>query len=110
MAWLPWLVVGAMFALSAWAFPRVPAHARLPMQWGLDGKVGWRAPRVIALLFAPTLALAILALTAVVADADPQGGAIALTIAAAFGVAHVVHVVLALRDVAAQSKQPRGRA
>ena len=34
---------------------RFRAEPRLPMQWGLTGKVNWSAPRRVALAFMPVL-------------------------------------------------------
>lgn len=39
---------------------RFRGEARLPMQWGLTGKVNWSAPRHLALAFMPVLAVALL--------------------------------------------------
>lgn len=45
-----WIVAMALIASAtrgAWA--RLPADARLPMQWGLGGKPNWRAGKPLAL-------------------------------------------------------------
>ncbi len=60
--------VALLIAMSLRANRRFEADPRLPMQWWLDGKVTWTAPRPIALAFTPVLAVvclsAIVALTA----------------------------------------------
>lgn len=48
--------VAVLAAMSLQAAKRLPRSARLPMQWGFDGRPTWRAPRDLALAFTPTLA------------------------------------------------------
>lgn len=50
---------------------RFRSAARLPMQWGLTGKVTWSAPRAIALAFMPVLAVALLGFVTVMAMTVP---------------------------------------
>lgn len=50
---------------------RFRSAARLPMQWGLTGKVTWSAPRPIALAFMPVLAVALLGFVTVMAMTVP---------------------------------------
>jgi len=51
-----------MTLLSRRAMPRLAHRDRLPMQWGLDGRPTWYAPRLVALFFAPALATLCLAI------------------------------------------------
>ncbi|MFE8107810.1 hypothetical protein [Sphingomonas melonis] len=44
---------------------------RLPMQWGLTGKVNWSVPRPVALAFMPVLATALLGFVTVMAMTVP---------------------------------------
>jgi len=104
-AWLPWALVALMFVTSAWAFTQTPDGARLPMQWGIRGAVNWRAPRVIALLFAPVLAIITLGILFALAGARVCELAWLPTfIAAVFVIAHGIYVFFALRDVNAVNK------
>lgn len=48
--------VAVLAAMSRQAAKGLPRSARLPMQWGFDGRPTWRAPRDLALAFTPTLA------------------------------------------------------
>ncbi|WP_415288852.1 hypothetical protein RSD66_02385 [Brevundimonas sp. S1H14] len=48
--------VAVLAAMSRQAARGLPRSARLPMQWGFDGRPTWRAPRDLALAFTPTLA------------------------------------------------------
>src|SRR5687767_16007670 len=97
---LPWVMVGLMFAASALAFAQLPGEARLPMQWGIRGQVTWRAPRAVALLFAPVLAVLILGfITALAGPRVAEMTGLTISIALVFVVAHALHVFLALRDV-----------
>ncbi len=100
MTWLPWVLVVLMLAASAAAYVRAPAGVRLPMQWGLDGVPGWRAPRVLAVLFSPVLAVLVL-LLAQTLSAVGRGTWISVAIMVTFAAAHVGHLVFALRDVEA---------
>ena len=48
-----YLVAAAL--LARWADRRLAAHDRLPMQWGLNGRPNWYAPRRPALIATPLL-------------------------------------------------------
>ena len=106
-ALFPWVAVALMFAASAFAFLQVPADARLPMQWGIRGDVTWRAPRAVALLFAPVLALFILGFIASLAGprAEQLSG-LTSGIALVFLTAHGLYVYFALRDVQGGRAEP----
>ena len=93
--------VAVLSVLSVWAGRRFAAHERLPTQWGLDGRPVWYAPRLVALGFAPALAVITLtaaALLILVPDqADPSGAA-PLALVVVMGVvwiaAHTLHLWL----------------
>ncbi|MBN8605697.1 MAG: hypothetical protein J0L81_02160 [Caulobacterales bacterium] len=99
--WLPWVMVIIMFVASAFAYAQTPPGAQFPMQWGLTGRVGWRAPRALAVLFSPLLAIAILALAGGVAPELAVGEAFPhrMLIAVVFLIVHAGHLFFALRDV-----------
>jgi uncharacterized membrane protein len=99
--WLPWAIVAIMFVASAFAYAQAPAGAQLPMQWGIAGRVGWRAPRAVAVLFSPLLAIAVLAFTSGVAPdlAAREAFPHRMLIAVVFLIAHLGHLFFALRDV-----------
>ncbi len=59
-----------LLALSARADRVYNAHDQLPMQFGLNGAVGWSAPRRWALSFSPALAVFILVPTALVGASE----------------------------------------
>jgi hypothetical protein len=83
----------AMLAISGIAYMIFPAGARVPMQWGLDGKPTWAAPKLIGVLFSPILSLLVLSFASA---NDPQKVTSVLPmIAGAFLVFHVLHLVLA---------------
>jgi uncharacterized membrane protein len=63
------VIVVAMFALAAWAWPQAPAS--LPVHWGIDGTPDRWGGRVEGLLLMPALAAGILALTALLPRVDP---------------------------------------
>ena len=56
--------VAALAAMSIRAGRGVPQGQGLPMQWGLDGRPNWFAPRNLALAFTPVLAALVLIPTA----------------------------------------------
>jgi len=85
-----------MLLLSGAAFIASPSGVRLPMQWGLNGRPTWRAPRLMAVLFAPALATAILLITSSFAA---NAHWVAMSVAAIFVVVHAGHLYFALRDV-----------
>lgn len=98
-------MVALMFVTSAWAFTQTPDGARLPMQWGIRGDVNWRAPRAIALLFAPVLAIITLGFLFALAGARiGELGWLPMFIAAVFVITHGIYVFFALRDVNAHNK------
>ncbi|MEH6663328.1 MAG: hypothetical protein V7678_00630 [Brevundimonas sp.] len=49
------LYLAAAALLGRWADRRLAAHDRLPMQWGLNGRPNWHAPRRPALIITPLL-------------------------------------------------------
>jgi hypothetical protein len=80
----------AMLALSGVACMMFPPGARVPMQWGLDGKPTWTAPKLIGVLFSPALALLVLTLV----SANDSQKMKSLT-AIGFLVVHLLHLALA---------------
>ena len=52
---LVFIYLGAVALLGRWADRRLAAHDRLPMQWGLNGRPNWYAPRRPALILTPLL-------------------------------------------------------
>jgi len=53
-----WLAIAIMVGCSLYFGPRIKSH-RVAMQWGLDGKPTWTAPKSVALWL--TIAFALLA-------------------------------------------------
>jgi hypothetical protein len=47
----------ALAAMSVGAHRALPAAEKLPMQWAVDGRVTWYAPRALALTFLPVLSI-----------------------------------------------------
>ncbi|MEQ1865375.1 MAG: hypothetical protein ABL996_12105 [Micropepsaceae bacterium] len=98
------LVVISLAALS-----KLPADARLPMQWGVRGKPTWFASRGVALGFTPALACTVFAimLTPGVVDGEailkPALSASLNFVAGVFVVVHLVHIWFAIRHVKRQS-------
>ncbi len=91
------LAIIASTAQSAWK--RIPKGARIPMQWGLDGKPTWRASKALGLLAIPALAILILlsfTLTQLTYRVEGEGAVIVLcvraTLAAALALSQLVHL------------------
>ena len=94
-----------MAILSGAAARRIASRVKVPMQFGLDGKPMWSAPRRLALLFAPSLAagfglfLTYMAHTTNTGDLTKQAlslGTSRVGMALAFVVAHMAHLAIAL--------------
>jgi len=71
------LAVGLMgFAISVLlaviANSRFGELERLPMQWGVSGRINWTAPRVPALAFAPVLYAVLAGIFIWAAEHDPE--------------------------------------
>lgn len=54
-------VIGFMITciIALWANRRFAHLSRLPMQWGIDGRVNWSAPRHMALATIPLIYLVV---------------------------------------------------
>lgn len=97
------VALGWMTLRSRDALRRFARHERLPMQWGLDGRPTWRAPRTIALFFTPVLAAVSLTIPLILFAALPVGSArtaqsdevlltVTLSMALAYAAAHAGHL------------------
>ena len=96
MVLLSILFVLATFLASFIAKDRLPPADRLPMQWGLNLRPTWDAPRALALLFTPLLSAAATAVTWAIAGEEQFA---TLIIAAAFFAAHLFHLWLIRRHL-----------
>jgi hypothetical protein len=94
-----------MAILSAAAAPAIGPGVKLPMQFGLDGKPVWSAPRRFGLLFAPALAaffglfltyMAHRAHTGTLTQEALSLGTARVGMAATFVIAHLIHLSIAL--------------
>ena len=91
--------VAVLVAISVGANQRLGNLTEIPMQWGLDGKPIWYAPRRLALAFTPAIGAIVLvavALKTVVAHGKP--GTI-LVVAAAIVLAHLLHLAIMVRTL-----------
>lgn len=111
------VALGWMIVRSRDALRRFARHDRLPMQWGLDGRPTWRAPRAIALFFTPVLAAVSLAIPLALFAAVPAGSArqgesdaalltVSLGMALAYVAAHAGHLWAIGRWDRAQASRP----
>ena len=101
----------ALVAVSLAAVVILPANARLPMQWGLNGKPTWYASKLVALSFTPILACIVFAalLAPMLLGEDgtskPNLDASMRVAAGIFLIVHVIHVWLAIRHVKRQASR-----
>lgn len=98
------LAIIAATAQGAWK--RIPPGVTLPMQWGLNGKPTWRAPKALGLLFIPVIATAILlsfTLTQATFTTDPTQAMmiflIRATTAALLALAHLFHLRFVIKTL-----------
>jgi uncharacterized membrane protein len=63
------LLIGAMFAAAAWAWPQLPD--RLPIHWNIHGEVDGWGNKFMGLLFVPLIVLGIYLLMVIVPRFDP---------------------------------------
>jgi len=96
--------VAVLAAMSAWAARTMSADLRLPMQWGLDRRPTWRAPRNVALAFTPVLtALTLIptALASLLGSLEGAGSGVYFGVLTGMGVswigAHALHLWLLAR-------------
>jgi uncharacterized membrane protein len=99
-----WLILGGMFALTAWAWSRVPDQ--VPVHWNLAGEVDRYGGKAEGLLLVPVLAIGLYGLFRVLPRLDPAGAnyarfrgaydVIRLAVIGLLGVAQVVVVGAAL--------------
>lgn len=61
-----------MGAVTLFAWDRIPAGARLPVHWGIDGQPDDWAPKEIALLIVPALAVALSLVFVVLPFVEPR--------------------------------------
>jgi hypothetical protein len=94
-------IILATVFVSLLADRRFAGVARLPMQWGLNGRPTWTAPRGFALAFIPALSVAVFccqqAIQGVTARPGPGFEPIVLT--GTFFVINIVYVFLLRRAV-----------
>jgi hypothetical protein len=85
-------------AMSLGAHRVLPDVEKLPMQWAVDGRVTWYAPRALALTFLP--ALAIVTLTVVSRLAGDEDIRIGLWVASvSFVLGHALYLWLTWRHL-----------
>lgn len=86
--------VTVLVLVSLSAGRRLRHLAELPMQWGMDGKPTWSAPRHVALAFMPTVGALIMLAIALRGSISP--GTVCV-VAASFIAAHILHLTLIAR-------------
>lgn len=106
--------VVAMLAVSAWAWPQIPADAEIPIHWGLDGQPDGFGPKWVGLIGIPVAGAAIVGLLALIPRIEPRRRnlersgtayiAIGIVVIAFLAVLHLFAVLAALgndADIAA---------
>lgn len=102
--------VVAMLAVSAWAWPQIPADAEIPIHWGLDGQPDGFGPKWVGLLGIPLVGAATVGLLALVPRIEPRRRnlersgtayvAIGIVVIAFLAVLHLFAVLAALGNEA----------
>jgi uncharacterized membrane protein len=70
--WASAIALLAMAALTAWAWPKVPADTRIPIHWGLDGQANRYTSKAAGLVTAPLIALGVTVVLAGLPWIDPR--------------------------------------
>ncbi|MBI3976789.1 MAG: SdpI family protein [Chloroflexi bacterium] len=65
-------IVAGMLALSIWAWVQLPAGARMPVHWGIQGTPDRYGDKVEGLLVLPLIAVAVVALFALIPLIEPR--------------------------------------
>lgn len=98
------LAIIAATAQGAWK--RIPKGVAIPMQWGLDGKPTWRAPKAFGLLAIPVVSIVILlsfTLTQATFTDDPTRATIIFlvraTIAASLALSQLFHLRFVIKTL-----------
>ena len=96
------IVLGIMGFLSWCTGHNLPGVTVWPMQWGLDGKPTWHAPRSVALAFVPVLAALVLLGVSVARHGAVKPGiaGMQILIAVTFLVADLLYLYFAYRTLA----------
>lgn len=107
--WIAALAV--MSSVSRQAYRRILPNAKVPMQFDLKGAPTWRAPRLVAVTFAPAIACAvwlILVTASQLAPVEPSEQAVLLGvrlfIAPVICLAHLWHMRRALNVLEAEGQ------
>ena len=98
------IMFAAMVLISVIALIKAPKDADLPMQWGIDGKVGWTAKPKLAVTVVPLVAIPCLAIAPIMAMMMPNiPDGIHMFTALGIGVPlvliHAGHMYFAIRSV-----------
>lgn len=102
------VTVLALACMSLAANHWLQGQARLPMQWGMDGKPTWYAPRGIALAFIPVLGLIVLAIAAFRKQGvDVNSPTLLVVVAVVFCVVQLIYVSVLVRGLGHPSN-PQG--
>ncbi len=89
------LTLAVLVAASVYADRHLPAAERLPMRWGMTGRVLRTAPRRVALAFTPVLAACMfMALAVMDREVDGAGDRVVRILAPSFVLAHAFHLWL----------------
>jgi uncharacterized membrane protein len=65
-------IIAVMLLLTAWAWPQLPADARIPIHWSADGQVDGYADKLVGLLLLPLIAAGIAAMFAAIPLIEPR--------------------------------------
>lgn len=66
------VTVVLMLAVSAWGWAQIPPGALIPIHWGIDGRADNFAPKEVALVALPAVALVLLAVALALPSVEPR--------------------------------------
>jgi uncharacterized membrane protein len=97
-------LIAAMIGLSAWTWTALPPMAPVAIHWDIHGRPNWYAPKEIALILVPAIALLVTALFALWPHLEPRRANLAsgrLAYEAGWlgtmGILTVTHIVIAMQ-------------
>lgn len=108
------LCIGAMVALSIWAWPQIPAGQQMPVHWGISGTADGYAPKEIGLSMLPVIMLFVVFVFHLTLEAEKQTENLAKSLSVVgvsmygtMALMLVVHVMLVLGAMGSSMPVPQ---
>jgi len=92
MAWaIVAMLLALMLAISAWGWSRIPAGQLVAIHWGFNGRPNTCAPRGVARLILPAIAVVVALVLAVLARAPGSAATLQGTVVATTAILCAAH-------------------